>query len=256
MAFKYQYICSALIMIVFQSCAVPERNFTIEGHLILLDSLNVEYTDTVQEAIILTYKEKLDDEMNRVLVKSEHVMEKGTPEGLLNNYVADLVLERGNQLYQPQDGNPIDFCLLNYGGLRVPLPKGEVTSSRVFELLPFENEMVVVTLDGVSTNELFNYLANATRGMPVAGIRLEIKDNKPKTIFIKDQPFNLNRNYKILTSDYLADGGDNMNFFLQPLNYELLGMKVRDAIILHMEETQEKGEKISSRLDGRISVVL
>ncbi len=255
MAFKYQYVCSVLIIIVFQSCGVPERNFSLEGHLILLDSLNVEYTDTVQEAIILTYKEKLDDEMNRVLVKSEHVMGKGTPEGLLNNYVADLVLERGNQLYQPQDGNPIDFCLLNYGGLRVPLPKGEITSSRVFELLPFENEMVVITLDGVRTNELFNYLANATRGMPVAGIRLEIKDNEPKTILIKDQPLNINRNYKILTSDYLAEGGDNMDFFLQPLNYELLGMKVRDAIILHMEQTHEKGEKISSRLDGRISVV-
>lgn len=221
----------------------------------MLDSINVPETDKEQEEIILAYRESLEADMSRVLVYSEHVMERGSPEGKLNNFVADLVFGIGKEIYLPDDGKAIDFCLLNYGGLRVPLPEGEITYERVFELLPFENEMVVITLTGEKTRELFQYLAASERGMPVSGISLTIKDNEPHEVLIDGNEFDINKSYKVLTSDYLAGGGDNMNFFLQPVNYELLAKRVRDAIILHMQRVDEEGNKIKSELDGRISVV-
>jgi 2',3'-cyclic-nucleotide 2'-phosphodiesterase (5'-nucleotidase family) len=237
------------------SCQNSSKEFTFEGQTILLDSNNVSVPDSVQESIIMEYRSSLEEDMNRILVYSEHVMEKNSPEGLLNNFVADLVFNIGQELYKAEDEKPIDFCLLNYGGLRVPLPQGEITYSRVFELLPFENEMVVITLSGQKTLELFNYLASASVGMPVSGIKLTIENNSPKTILVQNQKFDVNRNYKILTSDYLAGGGDSMNFFLQPINYELLGTRVRDAIIQHMEEVHSKGKKISASLDKRIEII-
>jgi 2',3'-cyclic-nucleotide 2'-phosphodiesterase (5'-nucleotidase family) len=237
------------------ACQNGSKKFALEGQTILLDSINVSKPDSIQESIIMHYRSSLEKDMNRILVYSEHVMEKSSPEGLLNNFVADLVFNIGQRLYKAEDDKPIDFCLLNYGGLRVPLPKGEITYSRVFELLPFENEMVVITLTGEKTLELFNYLANSSSGMPVSGIKLTIDNNSPKTIFIQNQEFDINRNYKILTSDYLAGGGDSMNFFFQPLNYELIGTRVRDAIIKHMEEVNAKGQKISASLDKRIEIL-
>lgn len=207
------------------------------------------------DSIIQTYRADLREEMESVLVYSAEIMKKGTPEGKLNNFVADLVFDKGKELYTPEDGKGIDFCLLNYGGLRVPIPKGEVTYGRVYELLPFENEMVVVTLSGNKTLELFQYLSNADRGMPVSGITLGIKNEKPEIIKINDKPFNVNRKYKILTSDYLAHGGDNMNFFLNPENYEILNMRVRDAIIMHMKDINKKNQQISAKLDSRIFVI-
>lgn len=242
----------ALILVVFGSCTDRSREFSFEGHTVLLDTVNAA-KDPVQEEIIQGYRESLEADMNRVLVYSEHVMERGTPEGTLNNFVADLVFDLGQQIYHPQDGKPIDFCLLNYGGLRVPLPEGEITYGRVFELLPFENEMVVITLSGEKTYELFEYLASSSKGMPVSGIELIISDESPESILIQGQQFDRSRNYKVLTSDYLAGGGDSMNFFLQPINYELLGKRVRDAIILQMQNVHAKGEKISAELDQRIS---
>lgn len=242
----------ACILLVCSSCADRNRDFSIEGHTILLDSVNSP-KDPAQEELIKQYRDSLEADMNRVLVYSEHEMERGTPEGTLNNFVADLVFEIGHEIYQPQDGKPIDFCLLNYGGLRVPLPEGEITYGRVYELLPFENEMVVVTLSGDKTYELFQYLASATQGMPVSGIELIIDDETPEIIKIQGQEFDKNQTYKVLTSDYLAGGGDSMDFFLQPIHYELLGMRVRDAIILHMQNVQARGEKISAELDGRIA---
>jgi 2',3'-cyclic-nucleotide 2'-phosphodiesterase (5'-nucleotidase family) len=245
--FKGIIFISFLLFLNF-ACHNSSKEFQFEGQTILLDSNNVSMPDSMQEATIMEYRSSLEEDMNRILVYSEHVMEKDSPEGLLNNFVADLVFDIGQELYKAEDDKPIDFCLLNYGGLRVPLPEGEITYSRVFELLPFENEMVVITLSGQKTLELFNYLASASTGMPVSGIKLTIENNSPKTILIQNQEFDINRNYKILTSDYLAGGGDSMNFFLQPINYELLGTRVRDAIIQHMEEVHSKGKKISASL--------
>ncbi len=186
--------------------------------------------------------------MERVIVHSEHAMEKVTPEGLLNNFVADLVFNIGTEIYE----KPIDFCLLNYGGLRTSIPEGPVTVGRVYELMPFENEMFVVTLSPERTYYLFKYLAQSEDGMPVSGIKLGIKDDYPEVIKIDGEPFDDTRNYKVLTSDYLAHGGDDMDFFLQPINYELVGMMIRDAIIKHMENVDEQGEQITSSLDERI----
>jgi 2',3'-cyclic-nucleotide 2'-phosphodiesterase (5'-nucleotidase family) len=236
------------------SCNQQAIEFTLQGHTLLVDSINAPEIDKLQHELIEQFSQDLKKDMDRILVYSEQVLEKGTPEGTLNNFVADLVLEKGKQLYTPSDGKPIDFCLLNYGGLRVPLPKGEITYSRVFELLPFENEMVVVTLSGEKTLELFQYLANATVGMPVSGVRLRILKNTPQSILIRNHEFDITRSYKVLTSDYLAEGGDAMTFFRQPINYELLGMRVRDAIIDHMVELHASGNKINAVLDQRISI--
>lgn len=254
--FKYRnnlIIAGLLFMLVFYSCGeqrIVEHDINAEGELILLDSLieKHHYVDSV----IDTYRVGLEQEMNQVLVHSEHVMERGTPEGLLNNFVADLCLKIGREIYQPEDGNQIDFCLLNYGGLRTSLPEGPVTKSRVFELLPFENEMIVITLSGEKTKELFEYLAKSQEGMPISGAKLGILDNEPHKITINGEEFDINKNYKVLTSDYLAYGGDNMDFFLDPVNAELIGKRIRDAIILHMERVDDKGKKISSKLDQRI----
>ncbi len=243
-----------IFLIVFcTSCKDVSKDFNISGTTILLNEENVPEKDLVFDSIIHLYRESLEADMNRLLVYSAHVMERGTPEGKLNNFVADLVFDKGKRLYNPDDGKSFDFCLLNYGGLRVPLPKGEITYARVFELLPFENEMVVLTISGEKTLELFQYLARSAVGMPISGARLVIKDGLPESIRIQGKEFDINRNYKVLTSDYLAGGGDNMDFFLQPLNYELLGMKVRDAIIAHMNQVHLRGEMIQSELDGRIS---
>ncbi len=248
------YFC--LFVLLFNlACKKHTHDRQISGHTILLDTLNVPQKDALQDSIIERYRSSLEEDMNRVLVYSEHIMEKGTPEGRLNNFVADLVLEVGEEIYQAQDGGSIDFCLLNYGGLRVPLPKGEITYSRVYELLPFENEMVVITLSGQKTFELFQYLAESSAGMPISGVKLIISNNYPQTIVIKGQEFDITKTYKVLTSDYLAGGGDSMNFFFQPINYELLGMRVRDAIIHFMKEKHAEGETIQADLDQRIEVV-
>jgi 2',3'-cyclic-nucleotide 2'-phosphodiesterase (5'-nucleotidase family) len=243
------------VLVWLAGCVPGEESRTVDGRLVLLDSVNAPFPDPAIDSVIEIYRADLEAEMNQVLAYSAQPMRRGTPEGLLNNFVADLVFDLARELYEPEDGIPIDFCLLNYGGLRTSLPEGPLTRGRVFELMPFENEMVVLTLTAEKTRELFDYLARSTVGMPVAGITLGIREQEVEHVEIQGESFDEDRNYKIITSDYLAGGGDNMTFFLEPLSYEYIGMKIRDAIILHLKRQHEAGQPVSATLDGRMYYV-
>ncbi|MFO7872928.1 MAG: 5'-nucleotidase [Bacteroidales bacterium] len=238
---------------LFQGCREAGKEITrVDGTLISIDSTTVKEKDPEADSLIALYRAQLEAEMNEVLAYSEQTMEKDSPEGLLNNFVADLILEQGRSLYSPDDGQPIDFCLLNYGGLRASIYEGEVTRARIYELMPFENEMVVITLTPEKTRDLFEYLAEADRGMPVSGIRINIEGGQVNEVTIGGEPFDADRHYKVLTSDYLAGGGDDMTFFLEPVDREMLGKRIRDAIIDYLTAQDQQGNKISSQLDGRI----
>ena len=211
--------------------------------------LPIDSTITEQQQakqLIEPYKIALDSEMNEVLVIStiEFPKEKSKPETLLGNLVADLSLEIITKKFSE---TKIDFCLLNNGGLRTSLPKGEITRGKIFELMPFDNELVVVTINKDSLKTLIHYL-NKIGGQPLSGATFDF--NLPV-----DSVFNqLNKTtpLKILTSDYLAQGGDNMIFFLNPVKYETTGIKLRDAIIEYCISEHKKGNQVSSKLDGRI----
>lgn len=215
----------------------------------LTDSLSAD--DSAAAAEIAPYRKKMDETMSEVLNVSEVAMTKDLPEGLLGNFVADLILKKANDYYLPKDGKKVQLCVLNNGGLRTALPGGEITRGKVFELMPFENELCVVTLSGKRLKQLFEYLA-ISGGAPVAGIKMGIEGGNPVHISINNEPFDSTKTYKVVTSDYLANGGDKYFFFKEPLNREHPGVKVRDAIIEFMAEEKKSGRNLNSQFDGRI----
>ena len=212
--------------------------------------LPIDSTITEQQQakqLIEPYKIALDSEMNEVLVISamEFPKEKNKPETLLGNLVADLSFEIITKKF-PE--TKIDFCLLNNGGLRTSLPKGEITRGKIFELMPFDNELVIVTINKDSLKTLIHYLNNVG-GQPISGnISLHLSS---KEIMLNENLFP-NEVVKIITSDYLAQGGDNMNFFINPIKYEPTGIKLRDAIIEHCKTEHKKEKQLTSQLDDRI----
>lgn len=243
---KYFFLFTIILLLT--ECKPPVYQKTATSS-ILLDSNTTKNNDVVK--LIKPYKTELDAEMNEVLVISseEFKKESGKPETKLGNLVADLSCEIGKQLYQAEDGHNIDFCLLNFGGLRTSLPKGEITRGKIFELMPFENELVVVTITQDNMSKLIHYLRNVG-GQPIAG-GLSISFGNPITEIVEDRV--ANKEIKIVTSDYLANGGDNMTFFLNPVKIEPLNIKLRDAIIQHCISENEKGNKLIGKLDGRIT---
>ncbi len=244
---KYSFLFFTILFLT--ECKPPVYYKTNDTSI----ELGSAYSDNKQATdLIEPYKEKLDAEMNEVLVISaeEFPKEKGKPETKLSNLVADLSLEVANQLYQPSDNHNIDFCLLNFGGLRTSLPKGEITKGKIFELMPFENELVVVTISKENQTKLIEYLKKAG-GQPISGGLLLDFGNEVVEIV---EDWKNHETIKVLTSDYLANGGDKMNFFLNPIKIEPVGIKLRDAIIQYCISENKKGNQLVGKLDGRITL--
>ncbi|WP_345952803.1 5'-nucleotidase [Mucilaginibacter sp. PAMB04168] len=187
--------------------------------------------------------------MNRVIGQSAQALTKSDdPETLLGNFYADAVLAEAKKI-EPN----IDFAVpTTKGGLRNDLAQGNINLSTMFEMMPFENELVTLKLKGTDVEALLNFIA-VTNGQPVSAIRLKIKDKQPVNVLVKGQPFDRMKTYIVLTSDYLANGGDNIAGFSTPLERKVLGLRVRDALINYVKLQTAAGKTVNAQLDGRVT---
>jgi 2',3'-cyclic-nucleotide 2'-phosphodiesterase (5'-nucleotidase family) len=235
----------------FLSCSSPPKLINKEALPVKLTEQYKDQEDKDIKKFILPFSDSLGKTMNEVLITSAQPLTKDQPESLLGNFVADIVFKRAYEKYKQMGGDKIDMCVLNNGGLRTSLPEGNITTGKLFELMPFENEMVVLSLSGEKMQDLFNYIA-ATGGVPVSNIKLGIRDARAHSIKINKEEFDINKSYKVLTSDYLSTGGDKMNFFKDPLKTEVIKYRIRDALIDEMRIQGSLGKKLVVNLDGRI----
>ncbi|HEU4718706.1 MAG TPA: 5'-nucleotidase [Bacteroidia bacterium] len=238
--------------ILASACHPPAHVTQVDAQYVQMDAKTDQH-DSVTAAIIAPYRVSMEKEMDEVLVKSDSAMTKdGTTESKLGNFVADVCLTVTNDSFGTNGHPAADICLFNNGGLRSSLPAGNITRGNIFELMPFDNEIVILTLSGQKMWQLIRYVC-ATGGEPEAGMKLGIRPDKtPGSVLIGGVPFDSTRTYKVLTSDYLANGGDKMNFFSAPLDMQTTGYRIRDALINYCVNENKKGHTLSSRLDGRI----
>ena len=160
----------------------------------------------------------------------------------LGNLIADIIYIQSDSLFMFQENKNIDFVVQNHGGIRAALPKGEVKLSDAYKILPFENEIVIVEMDGESINEIVSFLKKEKSPHPFSG--LTINEN---TVLVQDMPIIPSNKYYIAINDYLLTGGDNMFFFSKNKGIYRLGYNLRDAFIDYIKSNLY----ISSKIDNR-----
>lgn len=204
--------------------------------------------DAEIEAIINPYKSQLDGEMNEVIGEVEHELTKRLPESTLGNFIADLLKIESEREFNMK----IDFAAQNHGGLRIPsIPKGPLKKNKIYEVMPFDNTLVVIEAKGDVVKRLFDRIA-VKGGWPVSKEVSFVIDNlKATEIEISGKPLDLNKTYRFSLPDYIANGGDECGFLQNEKRYDN-GYFVRDAIIFHIEEMKRRNEKISASISGRI----
>lgn len=238
-------------LLVLGSCHSSYKLTKVEGEMITVDSVWDNHPDERAVALLTPYKAKIDSMMYRVVGVSEMAMEKGHPESLLSNLVSDVIRESAVQVL----GKPADMGLVNMGGLRNILPEGEITCGAIYEILPFENSLCVVTLKGASLRELFGNIA-ARGGNGVSGVYLDItSDGKLIGATVGGAPVENEKLYTVATIDYLADGNDGMEALIQSTKRECPdGATLRQIFMDYVDRQTAAGKKITSRLDGRVTV--
>ncbi|PND37392.1 bifunctional metallophosphatase/5'-nucleotidase [Paucibacter aquatile] len=163
-------------------------------------------------------------------------------DGTLGNLVAD------SQLAYAKKRGAADIALMNPGGIRADLtvePGRPVTMSDLFAIQPFANELVVMSLSGAQLHELL--LRQLPKGdAPPRMLQIshslryqwtQDADGSSRLTEVKvdGQPLDLQRNYRVVVNNFMADGGDGLSVLRQGKDRVPLGVDI-DAMVEWLSE--------------------
>ncbi|SHL83306.1 5'-nucleotidase C-terminal domain-containing protein [Flavobacterium saccharophilum] len=234
------------------SCSQKNYNLTkIEGKQLPVTEKANETPEI--ENFIKPYRDHINKDLDSILAYCPETLDKSTGkwQTTIGSLMADVCLQRGNLVFKTREKKDIDLCLLNHGGIRAILPKGNVTTRTAYEIMPFENSLIVLALSGNQILEIASYIIKEKKPQPLAGMTFTIsKENTAKNILIQGKPVDVSKTYYVVTNDYLANGGDNMNFFLKASAKFDLNYKIRNVLIDYFKEV----DTIPVKNDVRITV--
>lgn len=244
MSIKYYFL--GLIWMMGVSCSPtmslaevkPQRNIHISKDI----SEKKELT-----AVIAPYKQQLEQQMNQKIAHTSIALDRNGDNSSLGEVLVDFLHNGANAWMQEKAFPKIDATILNIGGIRNNIAKGDILVKHIFEVMPFENEVVIVKIKGEDIPLIFEYYAQSQRNNPVSGLNIEVDNGKIIRGQINGEAPQKGREYYIATSDYLALGGDYMNFFAKG---EMIatGVKLRDLFMKAFQEAREVQVKGDIRL--------
>ncbi|RAK02644.1 5'-nucleotidase-like protein [Larkinella arboricola] len=210
--------------------------------------------DSGMARFLQPYSQQLGQTMNEVLVESAVPLNKARPESALNNLLADAMLQYGQQKL----GQPVDCSHLNYGGIRTNLPQGPIRIGNIYEVMPFDNQLTLLTLKGSMLREFFEYFIGnqaEENALIVGGVRVTIKNNLLTSIeFTNGKTFDPNQNYTVLVSDYIANRGGGTAFLKDAVRRQDFPITIRDVFIDYFRQLGKSGKPINPTTDGRITI--
>lgn len=196
------------------------------------------------------YRDSLNSTLNQAIGYADTAFSAGLPNGNLNNLVADMVLQKAKSYLLDYSGIPIHACILNRGGLRSALPKDSIRLFHVYEMMPFENELVLLQISGTGMDSLMRRIAEL-KGAAISGMDIDINDTGYTKAVIAGMPYDSRREYWIATNDYMASGGDGFAMLPHALYRTDTGIKLRDIFIENIRSECQAGP-LKHRNDVRI----
>ncbi|WP_289045331.1 5'-nucleotidase [uncultured Olleya sp.] len=238
-----------LAIMSLASCKQETFSLTkIEGKQIpITDSIAI---DKGIDSIIKPFRESVNKDMNAILSYAPETYSKndGDLNTAIGNLMADAVLSQSDPIFNKRTSHNIDMVLLNHGGIRSIISKGNVTTRTAFQIMPFENSIVVVALKGQQIDSLTHYLSQAKRAHPISGLQLTLDKNYAITeALLNNKPIQKDKTYYVATNDYLYNGGDRMRFFKTNDSLYVLDYKIRNAMIDYFKSVDTINPVIDNR---------
>lgn len=226
-------------------CRAPLSSPTVQARFYQLsDKLEAnEAGPQVQRMVetIAPYKAQLDTKMNRVLATVKSPLKKGAPESSLGNWSADLLARAAEARYPDRD---IAFATMNQGGMRVSeIGTGPLIVSEIYELMPFDNTLVLMELSGKELREFISHIANSG-GWPVSENLSVEKSAKGLKVSIGGKAVDDKSTYTVALPDYVAGGGSGSTMLKDKARTDS-GLLIRDLLL-------EYAGKITEPIDVKV----
>ena len=219
--------------------------------------------DTATEDFLASYITEAEEYFNSVIASSteEFPFEYSLPRkeetaigNLLNDasvWYAEMVLEKD-----------ADFAFMNGGTIRWGLPSGEIRIKNTYEVVPFDNNIVIVEITGDKLISFFERVASFSYGNGGFGqVSKEVvytvdyseseKKGVLKNLSIGGKAVEPEKIYSFVTSDFISKGGNGHTLASDALMITDTGINYRNGIIAYLKEMKT----VSPLLDGRLTVI-
>lgn len=172
------------------------------------------------------------------------------PESALSNMLADCIKSSAEEVF----GRKVDVSMINFGGIRVDLYKGNIIMDDIMSMLPFKNYLCYVALKGSDLRAMFEKMAS-TRVQVFGGVRLTIKDRKLEEVLIGGEPLDDERVYGLATVDFLLNGGDDIFAARNARELIISEVLVRDTVLPYIRSLTARGKPVCYSIDGRVKII-
>lgn len=170
------------------------------------------------------------------------------PDLPLGNLFCDALRAYGSAYFKV----PMDFAITNFGGIRVPLPKGDITMEDITSMFPFKNYMCWVKMKGSSLITLFEQLSGTQAFQATSGATIRVKNHKLESALIGGKEIVPGKIYNVTTIDFLLDGGDKLNIGALSEKVVLSKVLLKDVMLDHVRACEARGELVTGEADGRV----
>ncbi|WP_445735521.1 5'-nucleotidase C-terminal domain-containing protein [Mariniflexile sp.] len=223
---RFTYLIYLLYILLFFNCKHPKEYLTkIEGKQISIsDSLSI---NNDIDAFIKPYRDHIEKDLDSVLAYSIGTYSKtdGEFNTAIGNFMADAVFEETNPIFKSRTGKNIDFVFLNFGSIRSIIPKGNVTTRNIFEIMPFDNDIYIIAYKGNEIMGLVKEIVENKQAHPISKIKIVIDKNYNLVeTTINNKEIDTSKTYYLAISDYMYNSRLDSwipNEGVYPLNYHI-----------------------------------
>ncbi len=181
---------------------------------------------------------------------SPEVMVSYYPESPLSNWAVDLIMAKTEALA----GKKVDIGILNFGGIRVDMPEGDIILDDLLSMFPFKNQLVYVEQTGKQIRAILEGMA-ARKFQVLGGVRVEAENGKLVKAEIGGKPIDDDKIYGLATITFLLGGGDGLSLDHNAVSvtpfYEI---DVIDAVLEYVAAETAAGRPITYKKDGRVII--
>lgn len=206
-----------------------------------------ELTDSIALNFLKPYRDSMQKAMSKVIGFATVTLYQKQPECPMGNFLADAMKIMGEKKFNKK----IDVAIVNYGGSRAYIPKGEITLQNTFDLIPYDNLIILQEMKGSVLKKFLDYAMNKG-GWSVSGLKLQIKDRKADSIYINGQLLDENAIYTVANTDYVIKGGSDRQTILKDVPQQSVGYLFRDAITEYIEQFTRQGKPVTAAIERRV----
>ena len=237
------------LLIAVTACSGPEEYDRSYSWSPVSINAGIEGSAEV-EAIIAPYRNRMDSMMDEVIGHAAHdLTTQGKYESTLGTFVTELLLRQSMSSFNRK----VDVAIMNHhGGLRAPINQGPITLGEVFEVMPFENEVVLLDVPGEHLKEVIGRIARSGNSM-IWPVSFHITQSGPENIRVNGEELVAVRNYSLAVSDYLANGGAGFDLLTSLERPDVHPVKLRDMIVREVRQKWADHDSIKAEVANHIT---